>query len=74
MGTVEVTDCIKVIGGKIAHIGTVSEGSISVGDSAAAEIDRVRRLSTSRNHLLLIFFRRHFVRFSEHMSSRQVHT
>ena len=50
MGTVEVTDCIKVIGGKIAHIGTVSEGSISVGDSAAAEIDRVRRLSTSRNH------------------------
>ena len=50
MGLVNVTDCIKVIGGKIAHIGTVAEGSISVGDTACAEIDRVRRLSTSRNH------------------------
>ena len=50
MGTVEVTDCIKVIGGKITHIGTVTEGSISVGDTAVAEIDRVKRLSTSRNH------------------------
>lgn len=50
MGTVEVTDCIKVIGGKIAHIGTVTEGSISVGDTASASIDKVRRLSTSRNH------------------------
>ena len=50
MGLVNVTDCIKVIGGKIAHIGTVAEGSISVGDTASAEIDRVRRLSTSRNH------------------------
>lgn len=50
MGVVEVTDCIKVIGGKIAHIGTVTEGNISVGDTARAEIDKVRRLSTSRNH------------------------
>lgn len=50
MGTVEVTDCIKVIGGKIAHIGTVAEGSISVGDKAVASIDKVRRLSSSRNH------------------------
>lgn len=50
MGSVEVTDCIKVIGGKIAHIGTVSEGSISVGDKVTAEIDKVKRLATSRNH------------------------
>ena len=50
MGVVEVTDCIKVIGGKIAHIGTVTEGSISVGDTATAEIDMVKRLGTSRNH------------------------
>ncbi len=50
IGVVDVTDCIKVIGGKIAHIGTVREGSVSVGDTASAEIDMVRRLSTSRNH------------------------
>ena len=50
MGVVEVTDCIKVIGGKITHIGTVTEGNISVGDKAVAEIDKVKRLSTSRNH------------------------
>lgn len=50
MGTIEVSDCIKVIGGKIAHIGTVVEGSISLGDKAVAEIDKVKRLATSRNH------------------------
>ncbi len=49
-GVVEITDCIKVVGGKIAHIGTVKEGSISVGDSACAEIDMMLRMATSRNH------------------------
>ena len=75
MGVVEVTDCIKVIGGKIAHIGTVTEGSISVGDTATAEIDMVKRLGTSRNHSgLLIFFRRHSGLFSEHTLNRPVLT
>ena len=49
-GVVEITDCIKVVGGKIAHIGKVKEGSISVGDSACAEIDMILRMATSRNH------------------------
>ena len=49
-GMVEITDCIKVVGGKIAHIGTVKEGSISVGDTACAEIDMTLRMATSRNH------------------------
>lgn len=49
-GVVEITDCIKVVGGKIAHIGTVKEGSISVGDTACAEIDMTLRMATSRNH------------------------
>ena len=49
-GIVEITDCIKVMGGKIAHIGTVTEGSISVGDVAVAEIDKERRSATARNH------------------------
>ena len=72
MGLVNVTDCIKVIGGKIAHIGTVAEGSISVGDTASAEIDRVRRLQHQETTQLLTFFRRHSVQFSEHTLSRQV--
>ena len=49
-GTVKVTDCIKVVGGKIAHIGKVEDGSISVGDTAKATIDYAKRLATSRNH------------------------
>ncbi|MGL4789823.1 MAG: alanine--tRNA ligase-related protein, partial [Anaerotignaceae bacterium] len=50
MGTVEVTNCIKVIGGKIAHIGIVTDGSVSVGENATAAFDIKNRLSISRNH------------------------
>ena len=50
MGTVEVTDCIKVVGGKIAHIGSVVDGSIKVGEKASASYDVKNRLSISRNH------------------------
>ncbi|MCI8341812.1 MAG: alanine--tRNA ligase [Firmicutes bacterium] len=50
MGTVEVSDCIKVVGGKIAHIGSVVDGSINVGEKATAEYDVKNRLSISRNH------------------------
>ena len=50
LGTVEVTDCIHVVGGKIAHIGTVVDGVISVGERARAEYDVKNRLSISRNH------------------------
>lgn len=49
-GIVEITDCVKVIGGKIAHIGIVKEGSITVGDSVCAKIDVALRMATSRNH------------------------
>ena len=50
MGTVEVTDTIHVVGGKIAHIGTVVDGTISVGEKAEAKIDSKNRMSISRNH------------------------
>ncbi len=49
-GEITVTDCIKVVGGKIAHIGTVSSGSISVNDTVDVKVDAKRRLSISRNH------------------------
>ncbi|MBR4016111.1 MAG: alanine--tRNA ligase [Anaerotignum sp.] len=49
-GTVEVSDCVKVVGGKIAHVGQVTEGSISLGDTVCASIDTKLRLATARNH------------------------
>ena len=49
-GVVEISDCIKVVGGKIAHIGRVEEGSVSVGDVVLATIDQEIRRGTSRNH------------------------
>ncbi len=49
-GLVEVTNCIKVIGGKIAHLGTVTEGSVSVDDKACAAIDKKYRMASARNH------------------------
>ena len=50
MGTVEVTDCIHVVGGKTAHIGQVVDGMISVGERATASYDVKNRLSIARNH------------------------
>lgn len=49
-GVVVVTDCIKVIGGKIAHIGEVTEGSVQVGASVCAAIDKGLRMASARNH------------------------
>ncbi len=49
-GLVEVTNCIKVIGGKIAHLGTVKEGSVALDDAACASIDMHYRMASSRNH------------------------
>lgn len=50
MGTVEVSDCIRVVGGKSAHIGVVVDGEIKVGDKAEAAIDVKNRIAISRNH------------------------
>ncbi len=49
-GTVTVTDCVKVVGGKTAHTGTVADGTIALNDTASAAIDEALRLSSSRNH------------------------
>lgn len=49
-GVVKVTNCMKVIGGKIAHQGVVEEGSVTVGDIACAEIDKKHRMASARNH------------------------
>lgn len=49
-GIFKVTDTIKAGGGKIAHIGYVTEGKIDVDDNAIAEVDNKIRLNTARNH------------------------
>lgn len=49
-GLVEVTDCVKVVGGKIAHMGKVAEGSISLDETVCASIDLHHRMASSRNH------------------------
>jgi len=49
-GKAEIRDCIKVGNGKTAHIGKVTEGSISVGDKLTAKTDEETRQATARNH------------------------
>lgn len=49
-GTVKVTNCVKVVGGKIAHMGEVTEGLVQVGEMACASIDVELRMASSRNH------------------------
>lgn len=49
-GTVELFDCIKVSGGKIAQLGKVTEGFIKTGQSAHISANYKKRLDTARNH------------------------
>lgn len=49
-GVVKVTNCVKVVGGKIAHMGEVTEGPVQVGEMACASIDVELRMASSRNH------------------------
>ncbi len=47
---VTVTDCVKVVGGRFAHLGTVQTGSLSVGQKVTASIDMPLRRATAANH------------------------
>ena len=49
-GVVKVTNCVKVVGGKIAHMGEVTEGLVQVVEMACASIDVELRMASSRNH------------------------
>ena len=49
-GLVEITDCVKVVGGKTAHMGKVVEGAILVDEVVTASIDKKHRMASSRNH------------------------
>ena len=45
-----VKDTIKVVGGKIAHIGYVENGEIKLSDTAKLSVDADKRLHTCMNH------------------------
>ncbi len=49
-GTFEVKDTVKLLGGKVGHIGTVTKGVVKVGDMAALKVDTSRRSDTCKNH------------------------
>ena len=49
-GEFQVENTIKLLGGKVGHIGRVTRGRIQVGDTAILTVDTARRSSTCRNH------------------------
>ncbi|MCM1185393.1 MAG: alanine--tRNA ligase [Lachnoclostridium sp.] len=49
-GSFEVKDTIKLLGGKIGHVGTVTSGMIKVGDMVTLTVDAANRADTCKNH------------------------
>lgn len=49
-GEFTVEDTIKLLGGKIGHIGKVTKGMIKSGDEALLTVDEQNRLDTCKNH------------------------
>ncbi len=46
----EVKDTIKLLGGKVGHVGVVTKGMIKVGDVVTLQVDGTRRADTCKNH------------------------
>lgn len=49
-GNFEVKDTVKLLGGKVGHIGIVTNGMIKVGDTATLTVDAEHRADTCKNH------------------------
>lgn len=49
-GTFEVEDTIKLLGGKVGHIGRVTGGMIKNGDKASLSVNAELRSKTCKNH------------------------
>ena len=47
---VEITDCVLVAGSNTAHIGKLTQGTLRVGDTITAIIDKPRRRNIMANH------------------------
>lgn len=48
--TFEVVDTIKLLGGKVGHVGKVASGMIKVGDVVTLKVDSANRLDICKNH------------------------
>ena len=46
----KVTDTIKLLGGKVGHVGTVTKGMFKVGDVVTLKVDEKGRANTCNNH------------------------
>lgn len=49
-GEFQVMDTVRLLGGKVGHIGKMTKGMIKRGDRVELEVDRNRRNATCRNH------------------------
>ena len=49
-GEFRVDDTIKLLGGKIGHVGQVVKGMVKVGDKATLEVNGEKRALSARNH------------------------
>ena len=49
-GEFVVEDTVKLLGGKVGHIGKMTKGMLKVGDSVTLEVDADRRADICKNH------------------------
>ena len=49
-GEFKVEDTVKLLGGKIGHIGVMTKGMIKTGDKVSLEVDAKKRALSARNH------------------------
>ncbi len=49
-GEFVVSDTVKLLGGKVGHIGRVSKGMFKVGDTVTLSVDVTNRADTCKNH------------------------
>ncbi|MBD5544985.1 MAG: alanine--tRNA ligase [Lachnospiraceae bacterium] len=49
-GEFEVQDTIKLLGGKVGHVGKVTKGMLRVSESVQLKVDKENRSATCKNH------------------------
>ena len=49
-GEFRVEDTVKLLGGKIGHVGVMTKGMIKAGDKVTLEVDAKKRALSARNH------------------------
>ncbi|MFI3238189.1 MAG: alanine--tRNA ligase [Lachnospiraceae bacterium] len=48
--TFEVKDTVKLLGGKIGHVGVLTKGMVKVGDTVTLTVEDTNRINTCKNH------------------------